>query len=349
MARGDPKLILLGPDSKHGALKRATFKDYRFYIAHKGKLYATGCGLSERDRALLALADYVRQGSVTSENMTVAECLRSYAQSNLEPHTARILKYAAVRLLPTLGIKVAKQINTNDIDSYVMDRISDGAAASTIRTEVSRLRDALNHALKKDAPEIELPQAPRSSGKSIPRASVAKVFRARLHIPQRQDRFNAILFVLTGLYTGQRQEAIHQLAFEPWRDGGHIDLATGVIDFRKGIHPENRKRRAVQPIPRQLLYFLKRAAARNKQFLFEDEHQRRVLNTRKAVETLRRESGVDFRRHDLAHTSATWRADAGSPISRLSKFIAKSPRTLTEVYTHAELEDLKKEAGRKFR
>jgi len=59
LARGGPRLVLFGPDTKHGARKKAGFKDYRWYIVHKRTELATGHRLAERREAELALADAI--------------------------------------------------------------------------------------------------------------------------------------------------------------------------------------------------------------------------------------------------------------------------------------------------
>ena len=64
------------------------------------------------------------------------------------------------------------------------------------------------------------------------------------------------LFVLLGIYTGRRKEAILSLRWS------QVDLEAGLIDFETPGRERTKKRRGKVPIPAKLLPHLKRARKR---------------------------------------------------------------------------------------
>ena len=100
---------------------------------------------------------------------------------------------------------------------------------------------------------VELPERPEPKDRWLTRNEAARLIRAsrtpqaRLYLP---------LYILIGLYTGRRKEAILSLRWP------QVDLAAGVIDFDTPGRRRTNKKRGKAPIPPRLLPHLRRARKR---------------------------------------------------------------------------------------
>ena len=81
-------------------------------------------------------------------------------------------------------------------------------------------------------------------------------------------------FILLGIYTGHRKEAILQLQWQPNTVAGHADLDRGAIDFQ-GRRQTTKKRRARIQTPRRLATFLRYLRLRTRQYVLEYGTRRR--------------------------------------------------------------------------
>src|SRR5215468_12737244 len=130
-------------------------------------------------------------------------------------------------------------------------------AKGTMRRELGVLRTAINWAHKNGritrAVPVSLPEAGQSRERWLTRSEAAGLIRAartrkaRLHVP---------LFILLGLYTGRRKEAILSLRWP------QVDLEAGLIDFDIAGRARTKKRRGKVRIPARLLPHLQRARRR---------------------------------------------------------------------------------------
>jgi integrase len=132
-----------------------------------------------------------------------------------------------------------------------------GRSAGTVRRELGVLRAAINRAHKNGRTTrpvaVELPERPEARDRWLTRIEAARLLRAartpqvRLYMP---------LFVLIGLYTGRRKQAILGLR---WPD---VDLVARTIDFEVAGRARTKKRRGIIKIPPRLLPHLCRARKR---------------------------------------------------------------------------------------
>ncbi len=370
MARGAPRLVLFGPDTKNGARKKAGFKDYYWYIVHKRTEITTGHCLAERRDAELALAKYIRDGKPAIGKLTVAAAFKLYRESAPEKHTLARVEQAFVYVRPALGAEMCLALNRQKIERYYRDRLDQGAAPWTVWTELSRLRTAVKFALGAEYKPLWLPKKPEPAGTTLTRSQVARLLWACRRLRWEKSQRDMVLMILVALYCCQREEACTQLSWERRRGHGHIDLDTMRISFKRLGEAENKKPRADMPIPRPLRLFLKLARKRTTTWLFESnkkpgEHVIDMHNSWQPVrewasKPLMKANGdpweradhpwhdpapalAQFRFHDLIHTGATWRARS-TPQHVLSKLINKTPATLSTVYLHAEQDELEEAA-----
>jgi integrase len=160
------------------------------------------------------------------------------------------------------------------------------------------------------------------------------------------------LFVLIGLYTGRRKEAILSLRWS------QIDLHAGLIDFEIEGRVRTKKRRGKVPIPDRLLPHLERARRRgsdlgpvlhingkpigNIKKGFAGACIRAGLVTWKKV----KEATVDgapctlvrplptVTPHTLRHTAASWLMQSGTDITVAARYLSMSEKTLVATYGH---------------
>jgi integrase len=219
-------------------------------------------------------------------------------------------------------------------------------AAGTVRRELGTLTAALNFAvhekLLERAPHVELPEKPEGKDRWLTRGEAAKLLSAartgrgdvRLYLP---------LFVLLGLYTGARKQAILTLRWP------QVDLERGRIDFRKGSRRTN-KGRAHIPIPARLLTFLRLAWRRRMSdvgFVLHDKGKpiKDIGGGWDGVDeeghgqgsfgTACKKAGlVDVTPHTLRHTRGTWFAQDGVGLWDIAGWLGQSYATTVELYAH---------------
>ena len=145
-----------------------------------------------------------------------------------------------------------------------------------------------------------------------------------------QTRLYLPLFILIGLYTGRRKEAILSLRWP------QVDLEAGMIDFEiKGWRRTNKKR-GVIPIPPRLLPHLRRARKRGTDLGYVLHiNGKRIKDVKKGFAAACARSGLEgVSPHTLRHTAATWLMQAGTDIWQASGFLSMSMETLQRVYGH---------------
>jgi integrase len=147
---------------------------------------------------------------------------------------------------------------------------------------------------------------------------------ARLYLP---------LFIMSGLYTGARKGAILGLKWT------QVDLVRGRLDFNEPGRPKTKKRRAVVPIPRPLLWFLRAAQRRaNCPYVIArngEQVPERSIN--RHFSAARDRAGLDREVivHTLRHSAGTWMAQAGVDMHQISGYLGHSYARTTELYAHA--------------
>jgi integrase len=154
---------------------------------------------------------------------------------------------------------------------------------------------------------VGLPSPPVSRKAWLTRERAARLIRAartpsaRLYMP---------LFVLLGIYTGRRKEAILSLRWH------QVDLAAGLIDFESpGRKQTNKRRGAVRILPR-LLPHLRRARKRGTDLGYVLHRSgERILDIKKGFSAACTRAGLEgVTPHTLRHTAATWLMQRGTPM-----------------------------------
>ena len=202
-------------------------------------------------------------------------------------------------------------------------------AANTLRRELSVLRAAINFAHEEGRITrpvyVELPAPPESRKRWLTRQEAARLIRAsrtqaaRLYLPQ---------FILLGLYTGRRKEAILSLRWP------QVDLGAGLIDFDVPGRMLTKKKRGKVRISSRLLPHLKRLEKRGTDLGYVLHiNGKRIKDIKKGFAAACRRAGLkDVTPHTLRHTAATWLMQRRTPVWEAAGFLAMSEKMLREVY-----------------
>jgi integrase len=174
---------------------------------------------------------------------------------------------------------------------------------------------------------VTLPGRPQSKARWLTKHEAALLLResrtekARLYLP---------LFILIGLYTGRRKEAILSLRWP------QVDLDAGRIDFERPGGAQTKKRRGLVPIPAKLLPHLRRARRWGSDLgpVLHIEGKP-IGNIRKGFDAACKRAGLEaVTPHTLRHTAATWLMQAGVPTWEAAGFLAMTEKTLIDTYGH---------------
>ncbi|MGH6804991.1 MAG: site-specific integrase, partial [Methyloceanibacter sp.] len=174
---------------------------------------------------------------------------------------------------------------------------------------------------------VTLPVRPQSKTKWLTKHEVALLLRAA-RTPR--ARHYLPLFILLGIYTGRRKEAILSLRWP------QVDLQARRIDFEKPGRDQTKKRRGLVPIPTNLLPHLKRARRRGTDLGYVLHIDGKPIKDIKIgfAAACRRAGLEGVTPHILRHTAATWLMQRGVKTWEAAGFLAMSEKTLIDTYGH---------------
>lgn len=238
--------------------------------------------------------------------------------------------YSIKRLRPWFGPGRVSSINRSTCAAYVRQR---GVANDTARTELAHLNAAINWAkaegrLVTDVVVTLPPKAPPRD-RWLTRDEVAALLRAC-----RRRSPHLARFILGGVYTGTRSEALRNLQFMPNMQGGWVDTERGVMYRRAAGEAETRKRTPPVPVPPRLLAHLRRWERMGARWVVE-HNGKPVGSVKTAWRTALREAGIAHcSPHDLRRTCATWLMQNGADRWAACGFLGMTMDMLESVYGH---------------
>ena len=149
-------------------------------------------------------------------------------------------------------------------------------------------------------------------------------------------------FILVGLYTGTRHEAILRLKWLSTTHGGYVDLRAGIL-YRRGLKEgESSKRRTPVPLSKRLHAHMTRWRPQSVAHVVEFEGQP-IDRLRRAWTTARKAAGLgeEVTPHILRHTFATWAVRDGVPFSKVAMALGTTEKVVEGVYGHHAPEHLR--------
>ena len=244
--------------------------------------------------------------------------------------------YSIKALAPFFGNLNIADITPETTKAYCVFRgVSDG----TLRRELGVLRAAINHVHRSGKltrqVAVTLPKKPLGKDRWLARQEAAALLNAARRVSRR--RLHLPLFILIGLYTGARKGAILGLRWP------QIDLERGRIDFNEPGRKRTNKGRPIIPIPKGLLWFLKKARERGSDLGYVvNIDGRRIGDIKKSFNSACIAAGLNnVTPHTLRHTAGTWMAQAGVPMWQIAGFLGHSHERTSELYSHHHADHLR--------
>jgi integrase len=309
-----------------------------FYVvwSERGRSRERSAGTADRAEAEMFLASFLharRQPDAAPRDpreVLITDLLADYAEERGPRIVAgRRIADACTPLINYWEKMFASHVTRQTCEGY---RVWRGRSDGTVRRELGVLRAAINHAhkegrLARPVP-VYLPERPESKDRWLTKSEAAALLRGALR--SRRARLYLPLFIVIGLHTGARKEAILSLRWP------QVDLAAGRIDWNPPGRARTKKRRPRAAIPPKLLQHLRRAQLRGSDtgFVIHD-NGRPVRDPKKAFAAACARAGLtDVSPHTMRHTRATWGMQAGANPWELAGFLAMTVETLQNVYGH---------------
>jgi integrase len=306
------------PRRNQGPRIRWLDKRQCFYITWTecGRSRERSTGTADREQAEVRFTEWLqargrRAGPSDPNETLVTDVLTDYALAKADEVIApRMIGCAIDALTPFWEGRRVGEVTKQTCKLYGRSR---GRSPNTVRRELSVLRAAINLAHEEGRitrpVHVELPEPSESRKRWLTREEAARLLwasrtpPARLHMP---------LFILLGLYTGRRKEALLSLRWP------QVDLTAGRIDFEIQGRKRTNKRRGVVPISRRLLPHLKRARRRGTDLGYVlHRNGKRILDIKKGFAAACGRAGLEgVTAHTLRHTAATWLMQRGTPIGK---------------------------------
>lgn len=263
-----------------------------------------------------------------------------YQRERAEKPSAALIGYHIQALLCFWGSRYLADIRASTCRAYAVHRVAKGRKPQTARRELKTLSAAINHWHRESplpaVPQVTLPaeSAPRET--VFTRQQVAGLIRHAIRTGNR----HLARFVLIGVYTGTRHDAILSLQWRRAVEGGCVDVLQGLI-YRRGTgERETSKRRPPhRPMPR-LLAHLRRWQRMDTSTgaLFVITYRGAGLgDVGKSFATAVEAIGLDPRQytpHTLRHTCATWLLRGGLSVWDVAGWIGADATTVERVYGH---------------
>lgn len=233
-------------------------------------------------------------------------------------------------LLDYWGKLTVADITTKRCKAYGKAR---GAAPGTIRRELGTLRAAGNYAVRErrltEMHFVELPVAPPGRDRWMTREEAAKLLRAALDT--RADvRGYLPLFIVLGLYTGARHEALLSLRWP------QVDLDRRLIDFNPPGRNRTSKGRPIVKLSARMVSHLRRARVHGSDLGHViNDAGKPLLDVGSSFAAAADRAGlVGVTPHVMRHTVGTWLAMKGRPLFEIGQWLGHSDARTTKLYAH---------------
>ena len=256
------------------------------------------------------------------------------------PHTKSLdfLLYTGASIVEWWSDKTLADVRGQTCRAYAEWRCARGVSGQTARHDLTTLRAAIRYYHKEYGPLDAVPDLtlPR---KSPPRERWLTRDEANRLLEAAKDTEHLYRFILIGLYSGTRSEAIRSLRWLPSLDAGYFDLERGILHRRGAGEEETSKRRPPAKVHSHLMAYLLEWRAKDlSNGIAHVCHWKadRITKLRRSWRTACNAAGLgnDVTPHVLRHTCVTWLLQAGVPTFEVAGFVGMSEETVRRVYGH---------------
>jgi integrase len=369
-----------------------TLRERAVWVIRDGsRKISTGCAAQDAEGAERALGDYLaskyrpnRGRKRHPDQILIADVLMIYL-SDVAPHRAREkeIKQRIAALDAWWQDKTLADVNGATCRAYVQHRTSQQwksakpektgnpprmVSEAAARRELEDLRAAINHHRREgycsEIVYVTLPEKPLPRDAWLTRSEAAQLlwaaWRARQvmrdEVTLRAVGKHVARFILVGLYTGTRSQAICTAALTPAVGRGHVDLDAGVFHRLPIGRRQTKKRQPPVAIETRLLAHMRRWRDRgiSKTAVVEwnGKPVKKVRNSfaaavaassLRAKVSARLGHSVEVTPHILRHTAATWLMQRGVSLWVAAGVLGMTVKQLEETYGHHH-PDFQKEA-----
>jgi integrase len=369
-----------------------TLRERAVWVIRDGsRKVSTGCAAQDAEGAERALGDYLaskyqpNRGRKGHPDQTlIADVLMIYL-TDVAPRRAREkeIKQRIVALDAWWQDKTLADVNGANCRAYVEHRTSQQwksakpektgnpprmVSEAAARRELEDLRAAINHHRREgycsEIVSVTLPEKPLPRDAWLTRSEAAQLLWAawrsrqvlRDKVTLRAVGKHVARFILVGLYTGTRSQAICTAALTPAVGRGHVDLDAGVFHRLPIGRRQTKKRQPPVAIEPRLLAHMRRWRDRgiSKTAVVEwnGKPVKKVRNSfaaavagsgLKAKVSARLGHDVEVTPHVLRHTAATWLMQRGVSLWVAAGVLGMTVKQLEETYGHHH-PDFQKEA-----
>jgi integrase len=378
--RGKGAHLWLRPERRN---PDGTLRERAVWIIRDGRRkISTGCAAEDREGAERALGEHLaskyqpnRGRKRHPTEIRIADVMAVYL-TDVAPHRARQneIGQRALTLDAWWGERTLADVNGANCRAYVEHRISQqwksanpdktGNPPRTVseaaaRRELEDLRAAINYHRREgycsEIVSVALPDKPLPRIGWLKREEAAQLLRAAWRARQvMQDKVtlrpvgkHVARFILVGLYTGTRSQAICSAALTPAIGRSHVDLDAGVFHRLPIGRRQTKKRQPPVRIPDRLLAHLRRWRDRGiSKTAVVEWCGKPVTSVRYSFAAAVRASGIEAKvsarlghdveitPHVLRHTAATWLMQAGVDLWAAAGILGMTVKQLQDTYGH---------------
>ena len=340
-------------DKKTGKQKESAVWWYKFNYAGKPiresakTTRKTVAGEAEKRRRLELEKTNAGMPTEKRENRirSVADVVKPYLKRYEQDHRARekSILFAKGRLkqvMRLLGKTLLPDLTEDVIRGYITTRIGEDMSGRTVNMEVGELSRAIGKPWSVLWPKVRKQEERKDVGRALSPEEEAHLLESA---GKKKRWHTAAVIIRALLLTGMRS-------------GELTSAAWGQVDFQRRVLTVGRAKTSsgtgrMIPMNNDLFVLLSAHAAwftekfgetRSEHYLFPfgsvpNDPTRPTTTLKTAWDSIRKDSGVSCRLHDLRHTAVTKLAEAGTPESTMLSLVGHMSRAMLERYSHIRM------------
>ena len=246
---------------------------------------------------------------------------------NLSSRTHESDRNAVMKFIKSIGDKEINLVSNNDFDLFKKDLLSKELSPFSINTYLRHLKAAFNFAIdqdyRKEPLKFKMLKTPEQKNHIIPPNKIDLLLKVSLD--QNKEMWRIIKFTL---YTACRRHEIINARYE------HVSQEM------ISVCGKGQKTRNIPLISEAKSIFEESTKGK----IFKYKHVSTVSNYFRKIA---RSIGLDYRFHDLRHTSATQMLRSGIPLEVVQQILGHSDIRTTQIYAKV-LDDTMKNEMRKL-